>query len=180
MTQENIEKGKNTQKMSVSWQYWPSYTNVSTITWRNRPLSRYSCSAKVWSNTRIKHTTGKNKPSLVSAPIFRVTNQSTVKCHHFENCNFYKVLYGERARLIYHACDSEKRQFPSFLSPLFQSESKCEAFHMEISFIHMQIEVHCVTWRLLAGQWCVVVVVVVVVVVAAAAATALILLFPHL
>ena len=63
-----------------------------------RPLSWYSCSANVWSNTWIKHTTAKNKPSLVSAPIFRVTNQSTVKCHHFENCNFYKDLYGERAR----------------------------------------------------------------------------------
>ena len=65
----------------------------------NRPLSRYSCSAKFRSNTGIKHSTGKNKPSLVSAPIFRVTDQSTVKCHHFENCNLYKVLYGEQARL---------------------------------------------------------------------------------
>ena len=34
------------------------------------------------------------------------------------------------------------RQFPSFLSPLFQSESKCEAFRTEISFIHTQIVVH--------------------------------------
>ena len=34
------------------------------------------------------------------------------------------------------------RQFPSCLSPLFQSESKCEAFHMKISFIHKQILVH--------------------------------------
>ena len=65
----------------------------------NRPLSRCSCSAKVWSNTWLKHTTRKNKPSLVSAPIFRVTHQSTVKCHHFENCNLYKDLYGERVRL---------------------------------------------------------------------------------
>ena len=64
-----------------------------------RPLSRYNCSAKVWSNTWIKHTTGKNKPSLVSTPIFRVTDQSTVKCHPFENYNFYKVLYGECTRL---------------------------------------------------------------------------------
>ena len=46
---------------------------------------------------------GKNKPSSVSAPIFRVTDQSTVKCHHFENCNFYKDLYGERARLAHSA-----------------------------------------------------------------------------
>ena len=29
------------------------------------------------------------------------------------------------------------RRFPSCLSPLFQSESLCEVFHMEISFIHM-------------------------------------------
>ena len=55
---------------------------------KNSPLSRYSCSAKVWPNTWIKYTTGKNKPSLVSAPIFRVTDQSTVKCHHFENWGF--------------------------------------------------------------------------------------------
>ena len=34
------------------------------------------------------------------------------------------------------------RRFPSCISPLFQSESKCEAFHMEISFIHTQILVH--------------------------------------
>ena len=34
------------------------------------------------------------------------------------------------------------RRFPSCLSPLFQSESKCKAFHMEISFIHTQILVH--------------------------------------
>ena len=35
------------------------------------------------------------------------------------------------------------RRFPSFLSPLpFLKESKCEAFHMEISFIHTQILVH--------------------------------------
>ena len=38
-----------------------------------------------------------------------------------------------------HLCN---RWFPSCISPLFQSESKCKAFHMEISFIHMQILVH--------------------------------------
>ena len=32
---------------------------------------------------------------------------------------------------------SLNRRFPSCLSPLFQGESKCEAFHMEISFIRM-------------------------------------------
>ena len=74
----------------------------------NRPLSRYSCSAKVWSKTWIKHTTGKNKPSLVSALIFWVTDQTTMKCHHFENCDFYKVLYGERAR---HAKPYNNRNF---------------------------------------------------------------------
>ena len=33
-------------------------------------------------------------------------------------------------------------QSPSCLSPLFQSESWYEAFHMEISFIHTQILIH--------------------------------------
>ena len=35
-------------------------------------------------------------------------------------------------------CWETNRRFPSCLSPLFQSESQCEAFHMEISFIHIQ------------------------------------------
>ena len=74
-------------------------TRVFNMTPSDRLLSRYSCSAKVRANTyQIKHTKGKNKLRLVGAPIFRVTEESTVKCHHFESCNFYKVLYGERAR----------------------------------------------------------------------------------
>ena len=53
--------------------------------------------------TVIKHIIGKNKPSLVLAPIFRVADQSTVKCHHFENCHFCKILYGERAKHAHSA-----------------------------------------------------------------------------
>ena len=34
------------------------------------------------------------------------------------------------------------RRFPSYLSPLFQSKSKCEAFYMWTSSIHTQILVH--------------------------------------
>ena len=34
------------------------------------------------------------------------------------------------------------RRFPSCLSPLFRSESWCEAFDVEISFIHAHILVH--------------------------------------
>ena len=56
---------------------WCRYTRSYT------PLSRYSCSSLSFIKNIIKHTTGKNKPSLVSAPVFRVTDQSTVKCHHF-------------------------------------------------------------------------------------------------
>ena len=41
-----------------------------------------------------------------------------------------------------HCAFPSNRRFPSCLSPLFQRESKCEAFHMEISFIHTQILVH--------------------------------------
>ena len=58
-----------------------------------RPLSRYSCSSKVWRNIKTKHTTGKSKPKLVSGPIVRVIHQSVVKRWHFGNFNFYKVLY---------------------------------------------------------------------------------------
>ena len=48
------------------------------------------------------------KPSLVRAPIFRVTDQSIMKCHHFEiYCNFYKDLYGERARPVQLTCHTK-------------------------------------------------------------------------
>ena len=36
----------------------------------------------------------------------------------------------------------DNKGFPRCLSSLFQSKSKCEAFHVEISFIHMQCLVH--------------------------------------
>ena len=39
-----------------------------------------------------------------------------------------------QCRVISTLCN---RRFPSCLSPLFHSESQCEAFHMEIRFIHM-------------------------------------------
>ena len=42
----------------------------------------------------------------------------------------------------YKPLRQKNRRFPSCISPLLQSESKCEAFHMEISFIHTQILVH--------------------------------------
>ena len=43
---------------------------------------------------------GKTHHCLVSAPIFRVNDQRTVKYHHFEN---YKDLYGEWVRLAHSA-----------------------------------------------------------------------------
>ena len=54
-------------------------------------------------NTCIKHTIGKNKPCLVSTPIFRVRHvQSTYhELPSFWKLYFYKVLYGERARLAH-------------------------------------------------------------------------------
>ena len=48
---------------------------------------------------------------------------------------------GDRLWGLELECETNRR-FPSYLSPLFQSESWCEAVHMEISFIHMQIWVH--------------------------------------
>ena len=58
------------------------------------------------------------------------------------------ILLGSKANfapLCLISCWDQRqmnRRFPSCISPLFQSESKCEAFHMEISFIHMQTLVH--------------------------------------
>ena len=37
---------------------------------------------------------------------------------------------------------ARNRRLPSCIPPLFQSEFKCEAFHMDMSFIHMYILVH--------------------------------------
>ena len=50
-----------------------------------------------------------------------------------------KMFWKGWIALCVHLCN---RWFPSCIWPLFQSESKCKAFHMEISFIHMQILVH--------------------------------------
>ena len=53
----------------------------------------------------------KEQTNLVSAPIFRVTDQSTVKCHHFENVNFYKDLSSERARLACSAASATQNPY---------------------------------------------------------------------
>ena len=50
-------------------------------------------------------------------------------------------------------CIQDNRRFPSCLSPLFQSESQCEAFHMEISFIHMYHEPQVCVWIKLISIW---------------------------
>ena len=44
--------------------------------------------------TKTKHTTGKSKPKLVRGPVVRGIHQSIAKRHQFENCYYYKVLYG--------------------------------------------------------------------------------------
>ena len=36
-------------------------------------------------------------------------------------------------------CEYNNRPFPSSLLPLFQNESKCETFHMKMSFTHKSI-----------------------------------------
>ena len=52
----------------------------------------------------------------------------------FSSPEYFSEILG-----IYHMKTNcqHNRRFPSCLSPQFQSESQCEAFHMEISFIHM-------------------------------------------
>ena len=47
---------------------------------------------------------------------------------------------GSKTRL-YHYCEirDHNRPFPSSLLPLFQNESKCETFHMKMSFTHKSI-----------------------------------------
>lgn len=64
-------------------------------------LSRIKTNKK--SNKNIKQTTGKIQPKVVSEPILKIRDQTTVKHHRFENVNFYKVLYGGLARVICHA-----------------------------------------------------------------------------
>ena len=57
-----------------------------------------------FNQTEIKHANEKDKTKLVSGPIVRVIHQSIKKRRHFENFNFYKVLYGERASLARSVC----------------------------------------------------------------------------
>ena len=118
---------------------------------RNRPLSWYSCSAKVWSNTCIKHTTGKNKPSLVSAPIFRVTDQSTVKCHRFENCIFFIricMLNGQvlPVQLICHT--------KPYNNLIFQIDGSSRYFSVWVwQLVHLLILVCSFHWCVLASLY---------------------------
>ena len=54
---------------------------------------------------------------------------------------FYLSIYVCSCLVLSYTPPSN-RWFPSCLSPLFQSESWCKVFHMEISFIHTHILVH--------------------------------------
>ena len=57
----------------------------------------------------------------------------------------YSLVFIILQKSSYNPCSFENRPFPSSLVPLFQNESKCETFHMKISFacsfIFMQIKV---------------------------------------
>ena len=57
-------------------------------------------------------------------------------------CPPYLLHSHGRASTLSFCLGKCNRRFPTCISPLFQSESKCEAFYMKISFIHMQILVH--------------------------------------
>ena len=58
---------------------------------------------------------------------------------------FWKIFYNSRFSGNIPGKFSHNRPFPSSLVPLFQSESKCETFHMKMSsacsFFFMQIKV---------------------------------------
>ena len=73
---------------------WVKYTPLQSET---TPIDLYhgqDSFYKVWPDTKTKHTTGKSKSKLVSGPIVRLIHQNIAKRHQFENCDFYKVLYG--------------------------------------------------------------------------------------
>ena len=81
------------QRGSDPWSEWKTEKKKSLS--RIDPFYHGSTAStsKAWLNKR--HTTRRNKPELVRRPTFSVRDQlSRTERHHFENCNFYKVLCG--------------------------------------------------------------------------------------
>ena len=62
-----------------------------------------------------------------------VTDHSTgVKCHHFGNCNIYKVLYGERAPCIsshFNTRPCNNRNFQSLRDTLVYDSDNWSTYH---------------------------------------------------
>ena len=81
-----------TEKFVLLLMMLPLMARNKTVDCRYRPLSRIG--QLPWPDTKTKHTTGKSKQTLVSGPVVRVIHQSIAKRHQFENCDYYKVLYG--------------------------------------------------------------------------------------
>ena len=64
-----------------------------------------------------------------------------ITCKHTYDWNVCELWITKLCMLL-RLQSWNNRWFPSCISPLFQSKSYCEAFHLEISFSHMQIWVH--------------------------------------
>ena len=95
---------------------------------------------------KTKNTTEKNKPSLVSPPILKVTDQSTVKCHHLENC----IYSGREARVSKWA-----RFFFSFLSSFWGRAfeiAQCSTYYVHC-FVHVTQILVSITTRRGATDW---------------------------
>ena len=73
--------------------------------------------------------------TLVSSPNFP---DFWAKCRASDRLRKKLQNYAEFFRADYAAKESNRR-FPSCLLPLFQNESKCETFHMKMSFTHKSI-----------------------------------------
>ena len=58
-------------------------------------IRKYGSAYEAWTDKIQQQTTGKSKPKLVSGPIVsKLIHQSIAKRHQFENCDYYKLLYG--------------------------------------------------------------------------------------
>ena len=78
----------------------------------------YGHGKEIKTSSKREKLEGSTKPCSHS----RYLHQLTVVVLFYDYCNQYN--------------STGNRRFPSCLSSLFQSESWCKAFHMEISFIH--------------------------------------------
>ena len=83
------------------------------------------------------NTPSRFKPKItLTNPVFNIPELFSDKVPQLRVLQIFVLIMVER---IHNSQSKIIGQFPSSLLPLFQNESKCETFHMKMSFTHKSI-----------------------------------------